>query len=291
VSEAILQRFGAQVGRRIGHGGEATIYELGDDRVLRICHDQEAWRLAALQDFYGTLRRDCGFALPDIIETGEIDGVAYSVDRRLPGRVLMDVLPDLEGADRATALESYIETAERIRDLLPPGAEGGELFDSGLRRAGWRAYLYAAIDRQLERMEEDLRLDVAAFDSALDRVRGRIRALPEPLQPMLVHGDYFPGNVMVDDDLRVSAVFDFGSLSVMGDPAMDLASAAIFLEVQRNFRPDDASWVRARLIARHGSDIKGAIAAYRGWYALRLAHSKWQDERLYAWCVRSLESA
>ena len=107
---------------------------------------------------------------------------------------------------------------------------------------------------------------------------------------MLVHGDYFPGNVMVGDNLRVSAVFDFGSLSVMGDPAMDLASAAIFLEVQRNFRPDDASWVTARLTERHGSDLEDAIAADRGWYALRLAHSKWQDERLYAWCVRSLGS-
>jgi aminoglycoside phosphotransferase (APT) family kinase protein len=39
----------------------------------------------------------------------------------------------------------------------------------------------------------------------------------------LVHGDYFPEDVMVADDGCVCGVIDFGALTPIGDADLDLA--------------------------------------------------------------------
>jgi aminoglycoside phosphotransferase (APT) family kinase protein len=139
-------------------------------------------------------------------------------------------------------------------------------------------------------MGAELEADVRRFAGAIAVLHKRIDALAEPQAPFLVHGDYFPGNVLVDADRRVSGVIDFGPLTVMGDPLMDLCSAAVFLEVQRRFDPGDAVYVMRRLVERHGAAVEDASITYRAWYAVRLGHAKEDDERLYAWCVRALES-
>jgi aminoglycoside phosphotransferase len=96
---------------------------------------------------------------------------------------------------------------------------------------------------------------------------------------------------MVDDTLRVTGVIDFGPLTVMGDAAMDLAGAAIFLEVARGFEPDDVTYVVDRLQQRHGDAILHAVEMYRLWYAVRFSPYKADDGKLFAWCVASLAAA
>lgn len=65
------------------------------------------------------------------------------------------------------------------------------------------------------------------------------------------HGDVASGNLLVDDDGRLSAVIDFGTCGV-GDPACDLAVAWTLLTVEGRsaFRErlgvDDATWARGR---------------------------------------------
>jgi aminoglycoside phosphotransferase (APT) family kinase protein len=46
-----------------------------------------------------------------------------------------------------------------------------------------------------------------------------------------VHGDYFPGDVIVDESAAVDGVVDFASLTVAGDPAMDIVGALVFLDI------------------------------------------------------------
>jgi aminoglycoside phosphotransferase (APT) family kinase protein len=288
---AVLRRFHPNVGHPIGHGGEARVYELAPGRVLRIFHRDSPPHLEALRSFYDRLRRDVPFALPEILEAGEIDGVAYCVDRRIPGDTMIDILPDLRGPDRRRVLDSYTDAAHEMAGLIPPGESFGELFEAEpLRGHSWREYLHASIDRQIAHMGAELEADVRRFAGAIAVLHKRIDALDEPQAQLLVHGDYFPGNVLVDADLRVSGVIDFGPLTVMGDPLMDLCSAAVFLEVQRRFDPGDAEYVMRRLVERHGAAVEDASITYRAWYAVRLGHAKEDDERLYAWCVRALES-
>jgi aminoglycoside phosphotransferase (APT) family kinase protein len=295
MSDRIPERFRADVVRRIGHGGEATVYELtpdvGGGRALRVYHGRPHGA-ADIAAFYREIARvKLPFALPEIIEQGDEDGVAYSVDRLIAGRPLHELMPHLEGDERGRALAAYTDGAFEIALLPVVRDRFGEFLrdDDSIRPDTWREYLLARMRRCLEQAPW-LRGDVPALDHVVAGLEARIEALP-PVEPALVHGDYFPGNVLIGDDLSVSGVIDFGPLTVIGDPAMDLASASIFLEVARpGYRPADTAFVEARLREHAGPSILDAIPLYRGWYAIRFSPYRDDDANLYAWCVESLKS-
>ena len=291
MSERIPVRFRADVIRRIGHGGEATVYELPGSRVLRVYHGHPhgASEIAA---FYRAIAPGkTTFALPQILEQGEDDGIFYSVDRLIAGRPLHELMPLLAGDERARALASYTDAAFEIALLPLVRDEYGEFLrdDDSIRAATWSAFLLARMQRSLQ-ASPWLREDVPAFDAVVGKLTERIEALP-PVPKTLVHGDYFPGNVLMSNDLTVAGVIDFGPLTVIGDPRLDFASAVIFLEVMRKgYTPTDTEFVRNRLVARVGSDIVGVITTYRGWYAIRFSPYREDDPHLYAWCVDSLRN-
>jgi aminoglycoside phosphotransferase (APT) family kinase protein len=289
MSERIPERFRADVVRRVGHGGEATVFELVGGRVLRVYHGTPhgAGEIAA---FYRAIAPGkTSFALPEILEQGEEDGVCYSVDRLIPGRPLHELMSQLGGDERARALASYTDAAFEIASLPLVRDEYGELMrdDDSIRAATWHEYLLARMRRSLE-ASPWLRDDVPALDAIVGALAARIGALT-PRARALVHGDYFPGNVLMSDGLTVAGVIDFGPLTVIGDPWLDLVSALIFLEVTRpGYTPADTEFVRERLVARVGAEILDAITTYRGWYAIRFSPYRDDDPNLYAWCVGSL---
>jgi aminoglycoside phosphotransferase (APT) family kinase protein len=275
--------------RRIGHGGEATVFELTGGRALRVYHGRThgAPDIAA---FYRSISvTKTSFAMPRILEQGEEDGVAYSIDRLIPGRPLHELMPLLEGDERRRALASYTDAAFEIASLPCVRDEFGEFLrdHDSIRAESWSAYLDARMRRCLAEAPW-LRDAVPVLDAIVDALTRRIDATAA-VPKALVHGDYFPGNVLIGDDLNVSGVIDFGPLTVIGDPMLDLASAVIFLEVARpGYRIEDTQFVRDRLAARVGPAIDDAILTYRAWYAIRFSPYRDDDANLYAWCTGSL---
>lgn len=283
-------RFRAEVVRRLGHGGEATVYELTGGRVLRVFHKPPETTIAPyLRPFYERLAAcDLPFAVPRILESGVEDGVGFSLDRLIPGRAFHDVLPGLRGAKRERALDSYTDAASALSVVRLEDQPYGEfLFDDALRGETWAEFLLARLEANYARGRSDLIEALPDIDRIVDQLRERISTLADPPK-VLVHGDYFPGNVLMDDAFNVTGVIDFGWLTVAGDPAMDLASAAIFLDVVRGHQAADAERVHARLLATHGSGLAETIEIYRGWYGARFSPYKADDGSLFEWCVKSL---
>jgi putative membrane protein len=198
------------------------------------------------------------------------------------------LLPRLHRIERDRALASYCDAAFEIAPLPCNRPGYGEFLrdDDAIHAGSWSEYLLARMRRSLD-ASPWLAIDVTQLDVIVDALAERIRALP-PAPPTLVHGDYFPGNVLMSDALTVAGVIDFGPLTVIGDPALDLVSALIFLEMVPGNTSDDTEFVRARLTARVGPAMLDAITTYRGWYATRFAPYRDDDPKLYAWCVHSL---
>ena len=266
------------------------MFELTGGRALRLYHGaphgapEIAW-------FYREIGRGRpSFALPEILEQGEVDGVFFSVDRLIPGRALHELLPVLAGSDREKALASYTDAVFEIASLPFARDEYGELLRDAdsIQATTWTAYLLARMRVALDAAPW-LADDVRAFDSIVEKLTERIEGLP-PSSKVLVHGDYFPGNVLISDDLRVSGVIDFGPLTVMGDQMLDVASALMFLEVVRpGYVEADTEFVRNRLVARVGRGLLDAVTTYSGWYAIRFSPYREDDANLYQWCVSTLQ--
>lgn len=104
----------------------------------------------------------------------------------------------------------------------------------------------------------------------------------------LVHGDYFPGNVFIDDSLTVYAVGDFGYSTVVGDPQMDVAGAIIFLEVVSGYQESDTQLLLRYLQTQPDRVSADNIELYRLYYSLYFSHCKHSDPPLYLWCIQNL---
>jgi hypothetical protein len=291
VTERIPERFRGAVVRRIGQGGEAIVYQLTGERALRVFRGAPHGR-DRIADFYRWISGGhTSFALPEIIEQGEEEGIFYSVDRLIRGRALHDLLPTLDGTERERALTSYTDAAFEIASLPMTNKRYGEFLrdDDSIAADSWNAYLMSRMRRSLAVSTPWLSRDLPRLNGIVDALTERIDAMP-PVPKTLAHGDYFPGNVLIGDDFSVSGVIDFGPLTVIGDPWLDLASALVFLEVSRpGYRPADTEFVRDRLAARVGGHFLDRVTTYAGWYAIRFSPYRDDDSNLYAWCVHTLD--
>lgn len=126
----MLEALGAHDAVYLGHGGEAAVFALDESRVVRVLWPggelADLEHRQVLVDELG--RSGAPFALPEVLTTGEVDGRAYAVERRHPGRSVNMLLAESEGRKREALVIAYLETAAALGDLeLEPRQWYGEL--------------------------------------------------------------------------------------------------------------------------------------------------------------------
>jgi aminoglycoside phosphotransferase (APT) family kinase protein len=105
----------------------------------------------------------------------------------------------------------------------------------------------------------------------------------------LVHGDYFYGNLLVKD-LKISAVFDFGPLTVVGDYRMDVSGAVIFCETNPQFDSQFVEYLYRQEETIYGREIIKFIEYYRIYYSFYHMASADSGGSLYRWCIDNLNN-
>jgi Ser/Thr protein kinase RdoA (MazF antagonist) len=267
----------------LGRGGEANVYALDASRVARVHHPGTAPRaVASRASLLAELAKSTSavpFRIPDVLETVEVHGCIVTIESRLPGRFLAELLREARGSRRLALIHSYMDSANRIGDLVLAGSWYGDLAgESPIRTHSFREYLRLRAEANLAAAGPAFRgVDAAALAAAL----------PEPTRPSLVHNDLFPANVLAEGD-AVTAVLDFGTISIQGDRRQDPVTAAIFLEPAFSPTAIDADrraaaeWLEANELADLHEPVRRWLAAY--WSAARSA------PRLVDWSLSVLEA-
>jgi aminoglycoside phosphotransferase (APT) family kinase protein len=287
----LLNAFSVASDKPLGSGQESDVFAIDDRRVLRLYrHPCDERHLARLATFYARLdRSDAPFMVPEIIEFGERDGIAYAVELRVSGIDLAKALGRMEGEERFHAIRNYVHAAAAVRSLKHPQAQFGEVIAaSPVRRDTWAKFVVA---RAVQCLDEHRHLLIGV----LERPERGISALEAGLasrhaaSPSLVHGDYFPENVMVADDGCVCGVIDFGALTLIGDADLDLACAVLNLTGMVGVTPEDRRIALKRAealgLTRDTLDLYGLYYAFRFLGALR------KNDGLFRWCVRTIREA
>ena len=281
---AVLDRFGIDESMLLGRGGEARVFALGDDRVLRLPHPHA--KDAALDARRNLLERvlreaPAGFvATPEVLEHRDVDGRTVVLERRLPGVDGRDALGQARGPRRTALVRDMLDVAARIAEVAAPSAEFGELWGDGA--------ITAPTFRQWAAARVQISLDIGgeAFshvdaDEVTDELIA-VLAAPEPSAPSLVHLDAFLGNMLVVED-RVSALLDFGPMTIAGprdvDPLVSIAylDSEITPTATERDRRDAREWADER-------EIGAAVEPARRWIAAYWAGAP-DDERLRSWCL------
>lgn len=188
---------GAGLGPRLGAGREAEVYAWGADAVLKLYrpgfagHRAEAAALAALDGHH------IAPGLLDVVERGGRPGLVLE---RIAGADLLDVLRRRPWR-ALTLARALAETHLAIHDVVAPAElpDVRQVLAARIESAGLTAQLRGFALRVLDGL---------------------------PSGDQLCHGDYHPGNVMVDGG-RV-AVVDWPN-SARGVPEADHARAVLLL--------------------------------------------------------------
>jgi hypothetical protein len=269
-TDRILDGFRLAPSDLIGEGSESRVYALDGERVLRILRQPAAPdQLALLQHFLVEIDGRMPFATPRILAIAN-DG-AYTIERRLPGLPMPALIFGAGTAAREEALRNYFTAVAAFRSVVFPDEPYGQLLAAQpITADDWIGYLreslahYSAINGATIADEVG---DVAGLEAKALLLLSALEPHPERA---LVHGDYFPGNVLMDGDFRVTAVVDFGFYTVVGDPLLDVAGASIFLEMSGS-PPEDIAYVRKLLAERHGPGTAPSFAFYRAYFAFAMA--------------------
>jgi Ser/Thr protein kinase RdoA (MazF antagonist) len=288
----LLQQFGITSTALLGKGGESSVYALDRTRVVRIYgRGASLAYIQARANFYTQLAaRRPAFAIPLVLDHGVIDEHPYTIEQRMHGHDFARILPQLTGQDRARALISYLNVSTQIGTIEFPDAPFGEMLlpHGALQRRTWPQYLWDRVQQTLSTSRGDVVQDVPQLDRLLAAFYTRMQQLLRIPTKALVHGDYFPGNVFIDDTLTVYGVGDFGYSTVVGDPQMDVAGAVIFLEVVSGYQESDTQLLLHHLQTRPDSVSADCIDLYRIYYSLYFSFCKYSDPPLYVWCIQNL---
>ena len=213
------------------------------------------------------------FSIPEVVETALVAGHRVTVERRLAGRPLTQLLDAAQGAERVSLVRAYMDTAARIADLGLERPWYGDLTrGDAIRCATFREYLERRAADALRRAGPDFATINAAELAA---------QLPEPRRPEFVHLDAFPGNMLACGE-TVTAVLDFGGVAVMGDRRLEPLAAAVYLATDIARVSTDADRSEARdWLATHGLDAY--FEAAQRWIAAFWSPAL-DDLRLHAWC-------
>jgi putative membrane protein len=293
----LLAEFGTSRDRLLGGGGESEVFAIDDQRVLRIYRrphadtDQTVAQLRALYE--GWAGADIGIEVPKILEVGRRDQRFFTIDRRFSGENFSAWLQRAETADRRAALASLLDAAERLRRLPSPVAGFARLVgqEAPNEFGSFSELMHNMLAGPVEASRAQLDHDLPQVAQVWDRLR---RELAErSVSPALVHGDICPANAYVSHlptGPVVTGIGDFSPHTVNGDPAMDIAGAVIFLELEPyEDAAADSAWLGGVATERWGAEIDHWIGVYRRFYGFYFSNASAFDPRLYAWCLRQLQ--
>ena len=281
----VLRREGLHDPIFLGAGEDAWAFALSDTEAIRVFPHASKSFVSELVHLYDRLQgHSFSFRCPCIHEVRVHEGIVYTIEAEAARTADGGVLPGGRGGSPAAGpaelpggaprawggrdRRSRVRGSERLSGLAH-GRDVEEFLRSALETS-WRQ-----VGSQLSEEDPDLRRIVSRLEVLIEGQMNWDRK-------SLVHGDAYPGNVLVDDDGEVATILDFGRYSLVGDPRLDVAIAIELTEMVGDFNPEDTEYLRGL------TEEDPAAAAYRAWTAVVLASLYRGDSRIVRKCIRTL---
>ena len=278
----------------IASGMEGHVFRIGDQNVAKVWFDKSVDEIFSLQHFYEQLQSlSLPFETPYITQVRGADGVTISVERELSGTPMRNLVAEDESEPLPFALEATLKVLRALKETDLSGAESdlailGVIPSQRAKHSGVTSVLLEVAEQKVSRYGTQLRKSVPDFDWIYQRTIYHLLKM-EPNKPQAVHGDLCPENFLLDEHNNVSAVLDWGFLSLLGDSALD---ASIACGVYNMYGPyhrqlDDIFLSACKETLDYSRE---RLLVYRALYAILTSstYSEDVDDGHYIWCTENL---
>lgn len=285
--------------KEIGRGMESTAYLTNDGRILKVYHKNTGERFEAqegLRRFYAALDTSgLAFSLPEIVENSRRDGKITTVEKFIKGKSFLSHMKEWteSQAEKSTFHYAAALLALGSVDYAGPTDDprGYQKLSGNHGIQTWNQLLCYLADQAFCKYREYFSANTPSLEKRLPmllKVLGEVRAG----KPALLHGDYCPENVLVDENGLVTGVIDFGFSGVMGDYRYDLATAWRFMDMYGECNYPYKQWFvqSVEKINPLNQEDWRAIYAYILWYSVFSAgsYSTTLDDGHAGWCFENL---
>lgn len=236
--QSVLAEFKIAKKEPLAIGSEAEVYEYDKTTLLKLYADSSRIaHLETLRKLYNSIDAGkSGLNLPQIHKIVQYGNLIAVTETRLDGEPLDTFLHDLEGVKLAQAETLYLDAVWRLKDIeIKKTPETYLLFDekriSDASAQSFESFYASFLENKIARVGQFFQTLYPRFPEKAAALVNSIRAgNRSPLS--LVHGDFFPGNVLVNKNLeKISGVIDFGSFTLFGNHLLDIAGAFGFYKM------------------------------------------------------------
>ena len=108
----------------------------------------------------------------------------------------------------------------------------------------------------------------------------------------VIHGDFFPGNILVDTRYKITALLDFGLLTMYGDSLFDIATGWVFFDMYDELKSNLRERYLAIILEIMGKSVREKLYFYVLFYSLLSANAYSSNcaDGHYQWCVENLNN-
>lgn len=291
-AEQSLHRLGTPSRSHIASGMEGHVFDVGNGQVAKVWHAKGHEEITRLQVFYDVLA-DLGlpFDTPLIVEVHSAAESVVSIERALHGRPMSDLVTGENPLPPRFMMDAVGFVLDGLRNRPVRNARSSLPILGMAPRAGHDRPIVHLLDvarRNVERYGDQLRRSVQDFDQLYERTVRQVIAFPDT-GPHVVHGDLVPPNILLDADLNVSAVIDWGFLSHFGESSFDVSIACGIFNMYGTYHRENDDYLMSKFAEHHGYDRR-RLLVYRALYAILTSnvYSEEGTDGHYGWCVNAL---
>ncbi|MEH6937437.1 aminoglycoside phosphotransferase family protein [Bacillus sp. JJ664] len=296
VRSHILKKYNINENDFLGKGQEAEVYSYHQDRVFKLYQVSAFEKQKILKSFYESMNENVvNFNLPKIYEIIKEKEAVITIEKRIEGRNIQKALSNFDYDQLNAFFKQYLSTILSIKEItLEHKIDGHKLlrdYEMRNKPADWNEFLKQSLIQKNKEVEMYLMKDVKDYES---KYLYFLNVLSKKYEGEydLIHGDFYPSNLLVKDDGKINGVIDFGLMTMSGDYLFDVALSWILFDLYDELGAVKLNHYVNMIIEKIGEQVKESLffyALYYSYYSANFFSENCSDGH-YEWSVRNLNN-
>jgi serine/threonine protein kinase len=294
--QLLLERFQLSQVDFLGSGMEAEVYALNNDRVLKVYNDlPDVTKQEKLRGFYAGLKADrLSYELPYIHDILVENERLVTIEKRIQGSDMQSELPGMTYDEQTNMMETYLQANMALQSVQESSNFGGfTLFHDDRIVPGtihnWFDLLKEMVVLKQAELKPYFTRDVLNYEEKMKLVLEKL-ALGYEGDYSIIHGDFYPGNILINEKHEVTGLIDFGMLTMYGDYLFDVATGWVCLDMYNQLNANLTERYLEIIVSTLGERVRNDLYFYVLLYSLMTAnhYSPTCEDGHYQWCVENL---